>query len=722
MFPRRIPATSRQQQGSIIVPAAVALLIGAILLGGMQLGYLFYAKRDMQKAADLAALTGAQILHTGALTECAQATNAASMAAQANTAGGIAASDLEVSCWRWDPVKNTTDPRHLAALQAGERYNAVRVSITRRVATMVPFMSDQALTVESVAAKPGNPVAAFSVGTTLLAAHKQPGNLINLLAAVGVNLDGTALVGYDAGLANVQITPAGLLKALGVTVDTDITVGQLNSLLAANVQGLNGLLDAVVTAGGRNELLAANVTLANALKAKFGINSLNVTLGSETPGRSPSLFANITAPDGKSVLNANINALDLITAAVSVATGNHAVQASAPIGIPGVLTITPDVRVIEPAQIAIGGVGTTAYSAQVRVFLEVQGPTINLLNGNLLAFGLDLPIVIDVSSAQGTLTGLCDTQDASGRDLATIQVQSSLLETCIGDLNATSAFSSSQPCSTNLANKQLLTLKLGGIDLGVNNKIALNPLPNGQVSVDLYEQQQATVSTNQLSLGTAVTQVVNAALTVLLGSSAQQGAAPGTSGQTGAAGKDLAKQLWAGARSSNTCNPDASDKAGYDCRNALWQSALKIGRDSSSGLGGYITQQPNPGLLTGLGTLLTNLTTGLGTVLNNVLGTLLPTNQCSTAILLGLGGYSGTAKGCINELTNTFSTPPPTNKPADAVLVVVGGLLSALQPILNGLGDSILALINNTLGLDLNSTDVRLMSLQCNGTGVQLVY
>jgi uncharacterized membrane protein len=722
MFPRRVPATSRQQQGSILVPAAVALLIGAILLGGMQLGYLFYAKRDMQKAADLAALTGAQILHTGAATECAAATTAASMAAQANTAGGIAGSDMEVSCWRWDPVKNTTDPRHLAPLQAGERYNAVRVALTRSVAAMVPFMKDQTLTVESVAAKPGNPVAAFSVGTTLLAAHKQPGNLINLLAAVGVNLDGTALVGYDSGLANVQITPAGLLKALGVTVDSDITVGQLNSLLAANVQGLNGLLDAVVTAGGRNDLLAANVTLVNALKAKLGINSLNVTLGSETPGRSPSLFANITAPDGKSALDVTVNALDLIATAVSVATGDHAIQASTPIGIPGVLTITPDVRVIEPAQIAIGGVGTTAYSAQVRLFLEVKGPTINLLNGNLLSLGLDLPIVIDLSSAQATLTDLCDTQDSAGRDLATIQVQSSLLQTCIGDLNTTNAFSSSQPCSTNLGNKQLLTLKLAGIDMGVYNKIALDPLPNGQVSVNLYEQQQATVATNQLPLGTAVTQVVNAALTVLLGSATQQGTTPTTPSQTKDAAKALAKQLWAGAKSSNTCNPDATDKSGYDCRNALWQAALKLGSDSSSGLGGYISQQPNPGLLTGLGTLLTNLTTGLSTVLNNVLGALLPTNQCATAVLLGVGGYYGTPQGCINELTTTFSTQPQTNKPANAVLVVVGGLLQALSPILNSLGDGILALINNTLGLALNSTDVRLMSLQCNGKGVQLVY
>ncbi|WP_454006735.1 pilus assembly protein TadG-related protein [Alcaligenes sp. Marseille-Q7550] len=49
-----------RQTGSVIVPAAAALLVGLVLLGAAQLGQNFYAKRDLQNAADLAALAGAQ--------------------------------------------------------------------------------------------------------------------------------------------------------------------------------------------------------------------------------------------------------------------------------------------------------------------------------------------------------------------------------------------------------------------------------------------------------------------------------------------------------------------------------------------------------------------------------------------------------------------------------------------------------------------------------------
>jgi len=714
----------QRQRGSILVPAAVGLLVMVILLGGAQLGYLFYTLRDLQKAADLAALTGAQVLSSGTPLNCSTATTAAVQAGQANFSG-LAAADIAATCWRWDPVKNTTDPRHLAAPQGNQRYNAVMVTMNRNVASLIPFMGSKSISVQSVASRPGSPVAAFSVGSTLVTTRQQPGTLINLLSAVGLNLNSTALVGYDAGLASVQITPAGLLKQLGINVSTDITVGQLNSLLAANTVSLNNLLDAVAIVGGQSGLLAANVTLVNAIKTKLGLSSLNVTLGSTAAGRGSSLFAQISAPDGASALSTQINALDLIAAAVGVATGKNAVQGSAPINIANLITITPAFSVIEPAQIAIGGVGATAYTAQVRVFLQVTIPTIKLLGG-VLAFGVDLPIVVDLVTGQGTLTDLCTTQDSAGRDLATIAVTTSVLDTCVGDLTQATAFSSTQSCSVGLKNKQLLTLKVAGIDLGVNNKITLNPLVNGPTPATLYAGQKATVAMTSLPLGTATQNLANALLTVLLGSSAQAGA--GT--QPAAVSTALAEDMWNKARQANTCDPNATTPNvlgvgtgadGYTCRRDLWKAALTLAQTNSGGLAGYINTQPNPGLLTGVGNLLNGLVSTLGTVLDGIVGLLLPTNSCATASLLG--GYGGTEAGCKAELAKSFTSKPNIGTTlSNALLGILGPLFAALQPVLNGIGDAILGLINNVVGLNLNSVDVKLMSLQCNGKGVQLVY
>lgn len=68
-----------RQCGSIAAMAAVFLSIIVILLSSIDIGYLFYKKRDLQKVADLAALAGAQALSGNAL-DC----TAATLAAQAN--------------------------------------------------------------------------------------------------------------------------------------------------------------------------------------------------------------------------------------------------------------------------------------------------------------------------------------------------------------------------------------------------------------------------------------------------------------------------------------------------------------------------------------------------------------------------------------------------------------------------------------------------------------
>lgn len=135
---------------------------------------------------------------------------------------------------------------------------------------------------------------------------------------------------------------------------------------------------------------------------------------------------------GGSALDASVNAFDLVTGALFVAGKGHAVSVPAlaidlPIGLAGV---TAKLTVLEPPQIACGGLGTVAHSAQVRVDLSAD-----VLNGTLGGLvGVNLDLDIELAAADGTLTAMqCGD---NGVDAITIEVVSSALEMLLLKLRA----------------------------------------------------------------------------------------------------------------------------------------------------------------------------------------------------------------------------------------------------------------------------------------------
>src|SRR3546814_15016097 len=106
----RPSALHTRQRGSIAVSAAFAVLIGLLMLMSAQIGYLFYMKRELQKAADLAALSAVQVLApSGAAADCAAGAPvqvAAHASAVANVPGLVdvlPAADVTVACTYWSP-------------------------------------------------------------------------------------------------------------------------------------------------------------------------------------------------------------------------------------------------------------------------------------------------------------------------------------------------------------------------------------------------------------------------------------------------------------------------------------------------------------------------------------------------------------------------------------------------------------------------------------------
>lgn len=704
------PARRAAARGSIIVNTAIALSLVVITLIGTEIGYLYFMKREFQKTADLAALAGAQQIRTG----CA----AASAAAQSN-ANGTSASDTarnmpvgfslaagEVQCGYWDRVTSFQYPA------TSGTPNAVRVSFQKETLKLMPFFDgNRSIGVSAVAALSA-PLASFSVGTKLVVVS---GDSLLGRALKGIGLDlGGSLAGYD-GLAQLNVTPAGLLEQLGIPVSADIGVGELNALLNAKTITLAQLLDATVKAASAgSDLLASNITLLNAIQTKLGLTGLTVPLGS---------LLQITAPNGPAgaALNVGINALDLLSTGIGVATQKHAIAVN---NLSVTNLVKTRVALIEPPSIAVGGVGAVAYTGQLRTYVQIDTGSLPIV-GSIVR--LKLPIMIDAANGKGTLTQMCTPalRTSAGVDRARIDVQASILKVCMGKPGADPSkedqiFSTSASCDTNLQNEQLLNVGLLGatlVSLNTNFKIDALPLPANSY-VTLAQSETGTLG-NDLLIGTTLKNITNALLASLLANSLSQPAV-----LTDAQRQAMASDLWGTppcATNDSACRKarltTVNNKINASA-NGLSGFLGNLGADTVSILNQLLTLNLS-GLIAGIGSLVTGLLNGVGNLLGDILGGLLG-NSCTGGLAFGAGSDSACIKTIADSLKNS-SSGGGTTAP-NALISLVGFLLQLLQPVLDAVGTQILTpLLQNILGLHLGQVDINLRTLDCNAAP-SLVY
>ncbi|SEM16024.1 Uncharacterized membrane protein [Variovorax sp. YR750] len=670
---RRPSSSSRSRsRGSVIINTAIALSLIVITLVGTEIGFMYFMKREFQKAADLAALAGAQQIRAG----CTAATTAAQLNANGASGGvpgnmptGLTLLPGEVQCGYWDKDTSFQSPAVTGTA------NAVRVAFQKASPTLLSFFTGNRLISVSAVAALSAPLAEFSVGSKLVVVSGDS-TLGRLLKGIGLDLSGTSLVAYD-GLAQAKITPGGLLAALGIPVAADIGVGELNTLLAGRSVALGDLLNAIVTLAGQNSLLSSNIALLQAIQAKLGLTNLMVQLGSLADGPR-GLFAQIISPGGTgaSALNVGVGALDLLFTSIGVATSQHAVDTGVSLDVLGLLTATVKAAVIEPPSIAIGGIGAQAYNAQVRSFITLK--TGSLLSGLIK---IDLPLVVDAVTGVGKLIDMCTPAlqaPTTGKDRAKFQVTSSIANVCVGYIPPADLFSKSKVCDTSLSSMELVNVL--GL-LKVNNYVKLNALEGPVSELTLAEGETGTTSVNQLQLGTLVSTLVTELTRVLLGGSQT----PSTGTPTNEQLVNLTNQLW--DDTSSLCSQNNSA-----CRGQRYASVVNTIRQNAGA----------SGLLTGVLTGVTDLLTGV-------------LNQCT-----GLLGIGGSDTGCKNMIKDTLSST--SNGPSGAVSNALSVLTGLLQPVLDAIGSSVLTpLLTNVLGINLGQVDVNLKSLDCKGLPM-LVY
>ena len=697
----------RRQRGSVVVTAAMALSLIVVVLLGSELAYLFYMKREFQKTADLAALAGAQrLLPSPGVDTCANARAQATQNAARNLAG-IAPSTIE--CGQW--AASIAGERHFTS--GGTDPNALRVTITSAppVSILPGLGGSRVISVEALAALDA-PVAAISVTPRLLR-FSGDSTLGASLKAIGLNIDSSILAGYE-GLATVPITPGGLLCAIpgaALCPAANISVASLNSLMDTDIT-LGQLLDAVVTAGGRTDLLNANVALVNALKTALGAPNLDMRLGSASGASA--LFATITAPNGYTALNAQLNALDVIRTAVGVASSGHAVDIpSLDISLIGLASVTARIGVVEPPSIAIGRKGITAYSAQVRTFIHVRSD--NALIGSLLAplIKLNLPIVLDVISAQARLEDLCTPAlaTAANEQRAVLSATGALAKSCIGRIaNASGTqdcalaasataykacfdqllFSRRQVCDDSLSDMELVNV-LGLLKTTNHLRIAALPL-DASNRVTLRQGEAATLG-NSLAIGSTVSNLVSQATTLLFTNTSSSGT------PSGASLADVASQIWNDSGKSVVnggagCTADTNACRASRLANA--RQRIEANAAQSGLLGGVVN--------------------GLGDLLGAV-GGLLNGDGCSYSGLLGTTSNAG----CVALLKNTLTKASNSSAGGTATSNSLAVLTGMLKPVLNAIGTNVLTpLLQNVLGIHLGQVDVKVESLQCGSS--KLVY
>ena len=409
------------ERGAILVIASVATVVALTCTAmAVDLGKGVQTKRNLQEAVDNAAIDAVLALgdRYGQIPGLNPQQHATKLAADSlkthgyDTTDPAAVSSFTVTLGKMDTTTNTF-------VAGGAPNDAVQVTVSiTRTRNFVPGSSAYRATgVSSI-----RTVGGIALGSWL--ARVNSGGLLNSLLS-GLLGNNVTLAGY-AGLAAANVKMGELREQLGLNrvedmLNSNMTVKTMLEKMAAALQARG---DAASLAA-RNDLLA----LAAATSSTLGLRLADLV--KLCPGTS----------DGV-VEGASVNVLQLAQMAAQVANGSNAITAnissSSLAGLGALLSPSGNavsLRVIEPPQIAIGpptpvggACSTKAKTAQIRAQIHLQ-PL-----GTILGGLVDLPIYVEVASADTTLTSVTCANPVAN-STATANTNTSLVRARIGNVS-----------------------------------------------------------------------------------------------------------------------------------------------------------------------------------------------------------------------------------------------------------------------------------------------
>lgn len=727
------------QRGSVLVQFALFLSVVVLILGIVDLGYSFYAKRDLQRIADLAAIEAVQGIDFQS-SNSNKCVNAGATSIDKNWPAPLSPISKIVVCGEWNSQKYT-GPRHFR--ENATPLNSAHVKLEAESPRFFPGTWERKIFAEAIAQRSA-PTAAFQVGSQLLD-FKNDKLLGKLLTFIG--LDASKLSVLDAdGLANAKISPAGLLKALGV----DLGIDGLTALSPQQIANLNNLtllqiLDASLNVVADNTLSADLRAAIDVLKdLKIGSTKLldmKIPLLGSQEENTPGIFTFLSlgkqsSPNG-AALDAQIDVSSLLKTSIMLGVNGHALSIPE-LDILGL--IKTKLTIVEPPTIAVGPIGTRANNAQVRLNIDIDTRP-SLINGLLsLLLGnntfINIPIQVDGVSADATLDGIqCPDPGRDNQPSMDLFVESRVAKISIG---------SAEPL-----------LQIKGKTIVASPRKTVQILKAADESINsLIKNESKWTHPNDLLLGDtlgSITDLVFSVLGALLGvppsfdpswdippSMSQEEikklqiealakAYIDKSNSQGQALNNIDRIINVILNGSSDGEIAPLVDSDFIFNNAIPTTCLlvvcptnlwKTGSFSDafkqySGTPGSILD------LLGISTLPGGYTSCAG-----LLSSLLTWNSCLENNLknLLLKNSSHVNLGNANQILNSLKDGSTSSVSCTGLLcVLVDGLLAPVKKLLNGVGKSILSpLLTGVLGLEAGRNEVKALEINCNSA--QLVY
>ncbi|MEG1768532.1 MAG: pilus assembly protein TadG-related protein [Comamonas sp.] len=731
-------ARAAAQRGSLLIQFAVFLSIALLILGVVDLGYSFYAKRDLQRIADLAAIEAVQGMKSP--NENATCVSAGMSSIDSNWPSPIErATTSSVVCGEWNKTKYAA-PRHFLANTADT--TAARVMLEGTSPTFIPIQWNRRVRAEAIAQRT-EAATSFQIGSQLLNLNKDA-PLGRVLTLIG--LDAGKLTVLDAnGLANAKITPSGLLKALGV----DLGIEGLAVLTPAQLADLNDLtLLQILNASAAvlsDNIVKANVDAAIVILKDLKIGSEKLLdikiplLGDSSAGTSGILtFLSLGKPSSPNAaaLDAQVGIGAILNTAIMIAANGHALQVQ---DTSLLNTVRLGLTVVEPPTIVVGrGVGN---SAQVRLNLDIDSKGLPLLGDLLDVLGvrINLPIKIDGVSADGMLNEDNGVNCRSNPPSLNVDVASRVAKITIGN----PALGPMDP--SNLLIKTPLSLNVRG-------PITASVLQaHDETLLDIAKDQSKWTQTNPLLLGDTLAALTDAVFQLLGGlfsppiiNANWQGiTTDGTVTLTKDAQIEALAKLYLEETKVNgfyKIEPainlmlkgrgvEGSD--GYIGKlvdgDFSFQYAIPVMTCGLLGIGLCSSDKWATGTFSEALTAYTSKVYGLGllgiplgngyTSCANLLSALLAANSC---VLSNLNNLLKSQSAHVN-LSNANAEALKNNTCNGALCVLLKPLLTPLTGLLNGVGQALLSpLLKSVLGLELGRNEVKALDISCNSA--ELVF
>lgn len=666
---------------------SAATLVMAILFLALVIdsGRLYLEQRNLQKLADTAALESISRLASGncsldtALAQVYAVENAASYGFVQGAGRALSSSCVSVSIVDGlrVPVADAANGRAVRVVTSSQ----VPASIVVRTGGLFGLTGSDSVRLQAVAVaeKDSDPLTVFSVGAQLLDLNAN-GLVPRLLTAAGANVSGLTVLDSQ-GLANAQITPAGLLQALGVDVG-------INQLKALSPEGLADLVDTRVGAVGiqrlvdvsanlidHDQALAADIRALGATLANSQLKDarLNLLATEDRPG-----LLKLIAGPGQAVgsaLDARLALGEVLSTGLMTAVRGRGLLVDE-LNLLGAVKVK--LGVVEPPAIGIGPVGTTAFNAQTRLHIDIDSQNVPLASSllNLLGTSIKLPIIVDLVSAKGELTAIdCSRAEPE----ATIEVESTVGNICIGEMPSGAMWSTRTSCTESTIQDTSI-VRLLNVDL-IKGKAAVPLIATGNNPVrdelTLAEDESDITQVNNLKIGDSVANLLSQ-VSRMIGVGAPKDANGYPSLTSGQAAEIADKYL------ATYPNKDAI-RAAMKADGLTWPRPVALLLDTTMPDEWYNKL------------LLTNCNTSKA--------------QCRTELISSLqtkpqgGLLSSVLTGLASSLGLSSNSQP-------LLLTILNPVLDALKPVLNAVGSAVSTLLTN-LGLDLGKSEIKVHSISC---------